>query len=202
MKTNSPNVLFNHQAKILLEKTSQVMKQKLLLILMLVFVCSSGFAQSARAQNGAIVVTELNSLLSPNGTVSARASSTNAGNVNVQRLRDLLTQVQSSIYYYDREVKTYGDVPTNLFMDLSSLNQIDSAITMKRNIEIATITINSVSELNSAIDLGAFSNFPNLKYIYFISNVSTTSDAIARQLVNYDTRFNILYKIDKGDRNQ
>jgi hypothetical protein len=202
MKTNSPNVLFNHQANILLEKTSQVMKQKLLLILMLVFVCSSGFAQSARAQSGAIVVTELNSILSTNGTVSARASSTNAGNVNVQRLRDLLTQVQSSIYYYDGEAKTYGDTPTNLFMDFSSLNQINSAITMKRNIEIVIITINNVSELNSTIDLAAFSNFPNLKYIYFISNVSTTSDVIARQLVNYDSRFNILYKIDKGDRNQ
>jgi len=170
-------------------------------MLMLVFVCSSGFAQGTRAQSGAIVVTELNSLLSTNGT-TVRATATNGTTVNVQRLRDLLTQVQSSIYYYDGQAKTYGDVPTNLYLDLSSLNQIDSAITMKRNIEIATITINNASELNSTIDLRAFSNFPNLNYIYFISNVTTTSDVISRQLVNYDTRFNILYKIDKGDRNQ
>lgn len=203
MKTNSPNVLFNHRAILLLEKTSQVMKQKLLLILMLVSFYSISFAQSARSsQNGTIAVTELNSILPQNGTVSARVASTTAGTVNVERLRDLITQVQSATYYFDGEVKTYGEMPTNLFMDLSSLNQINSAIALKDNIEIATININTASELNSTIDLAAFSNFPNLKYIYFISNVTTTSENIASRITNYESRFNIVYKIDKGDRNQ
>ena len=200
MKTNSPNVLFNHQAFFLLEKTNLVMKQKLLLILMLVTFYSGVFAQDTRvSQNGTIVLTEVNSLLSTNGTAARQSGS---GTVNVNRLRDLLTQVQSSTYYFEGNVKTYGDVPTNLFTDLRSLNQVNNSIALKQNIEIATITINSINELNSTIDLSVFSNFPNLKYIYFISYVNTTSETISSRIINYDSRFNLFYKVDKGDRNQ
>ena len=201
MKTNSPNVLFNHQAKLLLEKTSQVMKQKLLLILMLVSLCTGAIAQGNRVSDtGTIVVTEMNSILSSNGGTTARLSNTNAANVS--RLRDLVTQVQSSSYFFEGEVKTYGDAPVSLFTDLGSLNQVNNSITSKENIEFVTIRIRTASELNSTIDLAAFSNFPSLKYIYFISGSNTTSDNIARHIVNYDERFSIFYKIDKGDSNQ
>lgn len=199
MKTNSPNVLFNHQAMLLLGKTSQVMKQKLLLIVMLVCLCSVSFAQGLRSQ--AIVVTDVNSILFPSGT-SARVASGTANAIDYARVRDLITQVQSSTYYFEGVVKTFGEMPTNLFMDLSSLNQVNQAITLKDNIEIVSIRINTASELNSTIDLSAFSNFPSLKYIYFVTKLNTTSDAIAGHVANYDSRFNLLYKIDKGDRNQ
>jgi hypothetical protein len=204
MKTNSPNVLFNPQANLLFEKTNEIMKQKLLLILMLVSIYSSVFAQSTRSgQSGTIVVTELNSLLASVSTSSsARIASTNTGAINLQRLNDLVTQVQSSIYFYQGEVKTYGDTPTNLYTDASSLGQVNNSINEKQNIEIVTIVINTESELNSVIDLAAFLNFPNLKYIYFISNINTTSENIANHIGNYDSRFNLLYKIDKGDKNQ
>ena len=201
MKTNNPNVLFNHQTKVLFEKTSQVMKQKLLLILMLVSFCTSAFAQGSRS--GTIVVTPMNSIFSSSGTSgSARVANASASSMNVQRLKDLVDKVQSSTYFYSGEVKTYGDVPTNLYTDVASLRNVDSSITLKQNVEIVTIVINTASELNSSIDLAAFSNFPNLKYIYFLSNVNSTSDNIANHLINYDTRFNMFYKIDKGDRNQ
>lgn len=202
MKTSSPNVLFNHQAKLLLEKTSQVMKQKLLLLLMLVCLSLGVSAQSMRrTTDRTVALTEINSLLSSNGT-STTARQTSSSGVNVSRLRDLITQVQSSTYFLDGVVKTYGDVPTNLFTDLASLRQVNNSITMKQNIEIATITINSVNELNSNIDLSAFSDFPSLKFIYFISYANTTSENIASHILNYDDRFNVIYKIDKGDRNQ
>ena len=204
MKTNSPNVLFNHQTNLLFEKTSQVMKQKLLLILMLVSFYSGVFAQSTRAvQNETIVVTELNSLLASVRTPSSsRMMNANTGDINVQHLNDLLTQVQPSTYFYQGVVKTYGDAPTNLYTDASSLGQVNNSISDKQNIEIVTIVINTANELNSIIDLAAFSNFPNLKYIYFISNINTTSGTIASHIGHYDSRFNIFYKIDKGDKNQ
>jgi len=201
MKTNSPNVLFNHQAIVLPEKTSQVMKQKLLLILMLVSFITGTHAQSVRAnQEGAIVVTDMNSLLFSNSSGLARTTSNS--NIDVSRLRSLVTEVQSSSYYFEGTVHTYGEAPTNLFTDLRSLPNIDSAIALKQNIEIATIRINSASELNSTIDLAVFSNFPNVKYVYFITKLNTTSDNIASHLTNYDNRYNVLYKIDKGDSNQ
>ena len=203
MKTNSPNVLFNHQTNLLFEKTSQVMKQKLLLILMLVSFYSSVFAQGTRTvQNGNVVVREMNSFLSSaNSGASARIAS-GVTAVNTEHLRDLISKVQSSTYFYSDVVKTYGDQPTNLFTDLGSLNRVDNSITLKQNIEIVTIRITDASQLNSTIDLSNLSNFPNLKYVYFISSLNTSSENIANHIVNYDSRFNIFYKIDKGDNNQ
>ena len=205
MKTNSPNVLFNLQAKFLLEKSSQVMKQKLLMILMLVSFCTGTFAQNARiaSQSGNPVLTDVNSLLfTSSGSTAARLAVNSQSGIDVSRVKELVTQVQPSTYFYDGTVKTYGDVPSKLFTDLSSLNRVSSSITLKDNIEIVTVRINTTSELNSTIDLNAFSNFPNLKYIYFITSLNTTSDAIARSITNYDQRYSIMYKIDKGDRNQ
>ena len=114
----------------------------------------------------------------------------------------MITQVQPSEYFYSGEVKSYGDTPTNLFTDLSSLSQVNSSNINKQNIEIVTIRISTASELNSTIDLAAFSNFTNLKYIYFISNANTTSENISSHIVNYNSRFNLFYKIDRGDSNQ
>ncbi len=197
MKTSSPNLLFNHQTKLLFEKSSQVMKQKLLLMLLMVFLFSGSFAQGSR-ENGTIVVNDMNSILFPGGTARQAASS---GAFDVTRLRNLVGEVQSSMYFYGSEVKTYGDVPTNLFTDLSSLNLVNNSITMKQNVEIVTVRIKTASELNSTIDLAVFSNFPNLKYIYFISGLNTTSENIASHVSNYDRRFNIFYTIEKGDGN-
>lgn len=179
------------------------MKQKLLLILMLATFCPSLFAQGTRNSPEAIVVWEMNSILSTSGTsLLARSASTSANTIDVQRLRNLVTEVQPSEYFYSGEVKSYGDAPSNLFTDAASLSQISRSGINKQNIEIVTIRINTASELKSAIDLAAFSDFTNLKYIYFISNAATTSENIASHLVNYDSRFNIFYKINRGDSNQ
>jgi hypothetical protein len=200
MKTNNPNVFFNHQTNLLFEKTSQIMKQKLLFTLMLVSIYSSVFAQVAKAgKNGTIVLTELNSLLASGKTSgSALPSHSSADKIDLQRLNDLVSQVKPSIYFYQGEIKSYGDYPTNLYTDASSLGQLNSTISEKQNIEIVTIRINTASRLSTAIDLSFFSNFPNLKYIYILSNVETTESVIAGLIRNNEERFTIFYKIDKG----
>lgn len=204
MKTNSPNVLFNHQTKLLFEKTSQVMKQKLLLILMLVSFYTGTFAQSRLvSQNGPIVVTEMNSVLFSNASGRVARQSSASSRINVERLKALITELQASTYFYGGDAQTYdGDQPTNLYTDLASLNRVNNSITVKQKIELVTIRINTLSELNSTIDLSVLSNFPSLKYIYFISGLNTTSETIASHIANYDSRYNIFYKIDKGDSNQ
>ena len=156
---------------------------------------------SAQSSRETIVVTELNSVLFTNG-VSARVASTSSNSINIERLRDLVIEVQNSYYFTGGEVKTYGDQPTNLYTDSASLNQVNNSIPLKQNIEIVTIRINNSNEANSPIDLSVFSNFPNLKYIYFLTSVNTTSQNIASKIINYSSRFNIFYKIDKGDSNQ
>ena len=203
MKKNNPNVLFNLQTNLLFEKTSQIMKQKLLLILMLVAFCSSIFAQGTRAnKNETIVIREMNSFLSSSNIGTSARIANRIPAVDTNHLKDLISNVHSATYFYSGEVKTYGEQPAKLYTDLSSLNRLDSSITLKENIEIVTIEITDKSQLNASIDLSNLSNFSNLKFVYFISSLNITSENIASHIVKYDNRFNIFYKIDKGDNNQ
>ncbi|MFI0490172.1 hypothetical protein [Flavobacterium sp.] len=115
---------------------------------------------------------------------------------NEQNLEDLLFKIQPSIYFYSGVEKTYGDKPRNLYTDVASLNGLSNSNLLKNNIEIVAINCNN---LNSTIDLSVFSSFTKLKYIYILSNISITDQDITKMIVNYDERFNIFYKVVKGE---
>jgi hypothetical protein len=123
-------------------------------------------------------------------------------NPTAQNLENLLYKVQPSIYFNSGNVKTYGEKPKVFFVDARSLNRISNSNLLKNNIEIVTIKINSATELSSTIDLSVFSNFKNLKYIYIVSSVSTTDVALSKMILNYDEKYSIFYKVEKGDTNQ
>jgi hypothetical protein len=195
MKTIIPNVLFNHQANFWLDKQRKIIKQKLLLVLILVSFYQNVLAQSTR--NGEVVIREISSFLTTSSVSSARAT-TGISGINTDQLRNLVTTVQPSIYFFQGVVKTYENAPTNLYTDANSLSQVNYLISEKDNIEIVIIHINTSSDLSSVIDLSLFSNFPNLKYIYILSNVETTKSVIVGLIQNNDERFRLFYKIDKG----
>jgi hypothetical protein len=199
MESITPNLLSNPQANPLLEKSSQIMRTKVFLLLMFVFSYAGISAQVSTLgqHNDPVVVTEINTYLT-----SANKLSNASTSLNAQNLKGLISKVQPSTYYYSSEVKTYGDKPVNLFTDLASLNQIDNAISLKNDIEIVIIKIDNAAQLNQSIDLSLLSGFKKLKYIYVVSNVKVTSDTIARMIVNYNEKYSVFYKIDKGDNNQ
>jgi hypothetical protein len=196
MKTIIPNVLFNHQANFWLDKQRKIIKLKLLLVLILVSFCQNVLAQSTR--NGEVVIREISSFLTTASNGSSARATTGISGINTDQLRNLVTTVQPSIYFFQGVVKTYENAPTNLYTDANSLSQVNNLISEKDNIEIVIIHINTSSDLSSIIDLSVFSNFPNLKYIYILSNVETTKNVIVGLIQNNDERFRLFYKIDKG----
>jgi hypothetical protein len=90
-------------------------------------------------------------------------------------------------------------MPVNLFTDMNSLAQVDNLVTLKNNIEIVIIKIDNASQLNSSINLALLSNFKKLKYIYIASSIDISSSEIVNMITNYDEKYSIFYKIDKGD---
>jgi len=196
MKTIVPNVLFNHQEIFWLDKQRKIIKLKLLLVLILVSFCQNVLAQSTR--NGEVVIREISSFLTTASTGSSARATAGITGINTDQLRNLVTTVQPSIYFFQGVVKIYGNSPTNLYTDANSLSQVDNLISQKNNIEIVIIHINSSSDLSSVIDLSVFSNFPILKYIYILSNVETTKTVIIGLIQNNDERYGLYYKIDKG----
>ena len=152
------------------------------------------------AQNSAFVVTEINSYLNSSNSLSAKSTQLNKVDIiNKENIQNLTTKVQPTINFYNGEVKVYGDRPTKLYTNLSSISQLENSVSLKNNIEIIVITLTSPEELNSILDLKQLDGFKNLKYIYFNTNFETTPENIANIVKNYNEKYSIIYRIIKGD---
>ena len=198
VKTNNPNILSNLQTNLLLfEKSSQIMKRKVILLLILVFFYSNSNAQlgTADQQNDVITVTNINSFFN----AATKGTLSNVAKLNAENLKTLTTTVQPSVYCYSNTVNTYGDKPVNLCVDMNSFAQVDNLVTLKNNIEIVIIKIDNASQLNASINLALLSNFKKLKYIYIVSSITISSNEIANMITNYDEKYSVFYKIDKGE---
>lgn len=193
----NPNKLINLQAKFLFEKSNETMRIKVFLLLMLVTFSTSLSAQ-VKSEIETPNVREINSYLNKQGALMRTS-----GNVysDAKNLEDLISNVQSSVYYYSGVIKTYGEKPKNLFTNISSLAQISNKNFFKNNIEIVVLTIDKPSDL-STIDMALLSSLKNLKYIYIVSKVSVTSQTISNLIINSNEKYSVFYKVDSKDTDQ
>lgn len=119
-------------------------------------------------------------------------------NASATELEHLLYDLQSAVYFFSGEIKTYGEKPTSFFTEINSISTIGSSATLKNDIEIVTIEINSISDLSKTIDLSQFSGFNKLKYIYILSNIQTNEMNINQLIRNPNPQYTIIYKISIG----
>ncbi len=119
-------------------------------------------------------------------------------NARAIELEHLLYDLQSAVYFFSGELKTYGEKPTSLFTEINSISAIGSSATLKNDIEIVTIEINSISDLSKTIDLSQFLGFIKLKYIYILSNIQTNEMNINKLIQNPNPQYTIIYKISIG----
>lgn len=176
------------------------MKLKLLFILTLIFFYTGVFAQNTKAvQNEKIVVKELNSFLTSETTSgTARMASSDAGTSNPQSLKDLVTQVQSSTYFYDGVVKNYGDNPKSLFTDINGFNSLNNQDLAKKDIELVTIRVENKQDFQNKIDLSNVSNFPKLKFIYILTTFDYDINSVSKLIINNNDSYVIVFKSEKG----
>lgn len=115
------------------------------------------------------------------------------------QLKHLLYGLQSAVYSSPNgEIKVYGEKPTALFSSIQSINTLNLSAHSKKDIQIVTIKIDRTSDLNQSIDLNAFSDFENLKYIFIISQVPTTASVINNLIKNDSSKYTLMYKISIG----
>ena len=199
MKTKTPKLFFNLSKKYLLfDKFSKNMRKKVTLLFVFMSYVANISAQESRMSEEVPRIKEVKSFIT---TLKSNEQSTKGANLNSQNLEKLLYKVQSSVYIQSNDVKTYGDKPTNLFVDISTMSMLEDSRILKNNIEIVTIKINNTNDLSSSINLSLFSNYKNLKYIHIVSNVSTTENFINSMLQNLNQKYTVFYSISNGDSN-
>ncbi|MFD2941996.1 hypothetical protein [Flavobacterium notoginsengisoli] len=116
----------------------------------------------------------------------------------LSHLKHLLYDLQSAVYASSGEINVYGDQPTALFTDNSSVNNLNTLVSLKNDIEIATIRIEKITDLNNSIDLNSFTGFEKLKYIFITSEIDTNPSVINSLIKNDTSKYVLLYKIAIG----
>ena len=165
------------------------LKNSAFLFLTMILLSGQVFGQSSTVK-----ITDLDSFLK-----KSKSSNQRVLNSDSQHVADLIYNTQPAVYLTTNDIKEYGDNPTTIYTDISALVQLKSTTLMSDSIEIIIIKINNKSELNSTIDLSAFSNFNNLKYLYFTSSVNIASDDISKMIKNYTGSYSIFYKVQQAD---
>jgi hypothetical protein len=195
MKNMPLNLIVNLQNKFTSnQKTAFLISKRVGLIVVFTILSIPVFGQTTISSSTKPIM-EVNTYISSLKTMELNATTSFS---NAENLLDLLNKIQPSTYFYSGVEKTYGDKPRNLYTDNASLSVIPNSNLIKNDIEIAFIKISN-SNLSSTIDLSVFSSFAKLKYIYLQSNNSITDQDISKMIINYDERFNIFYKVDKGE---
>lgn len=190
-----PNQFNNRLMDLLtLSKIQILFMKRLLLLLVLACYCAGANAQEVRTSASSQII-EVNAYLA---YVRASESTSRNLNANSARLEKLLKEIQPAIYYRNGMLNSYGENPTSLYTDANSLRDLETAISAKAGIEIVTINLNQISDLNTPIDLTVFSSFPALKYIYILSTVETSGAAISQSVRNNNNNYGVFYKVDKG----
>ena len=200
METTASIQLLNLRNNILLFRKPQLfIMKRLLLLLVLAFFCATTYAQDSRMIDNSSQVMEMSSFMTSMKSLELNSQATYS---NAEHIENLLQKVQPSVYLFEGIVKTYGEKPTNLYTEIPSLSGLTNSSILKNNIEIIIIKIKNANELNSTIDLSLLSGYKSLKYIYIISGISASQQNITTMIRNYEEKYSVFYKIDKGDKNQ
>lgn len=193
MKKLVPNQLINQTANVQLSEKSLNSMMKSVLILMFTLFTANISAQQRVAGTSGIM--EVEAFLS---TLRNSDANSRSGSARAAHLESLINDNQPSVYFNGRGVRSYGDNPIVTYTNPASLPNLRQAQFDKSTVEIVTIRLNTEADKNSILDLSVLSEFPNLKYVYILSDVKTTGDAITKLVKNASAAYSVFYKIAVG----
>jgi len=156
------------------------------LLFMMVFAHSSMFAQNSKASN--INIYPLDSYV----------NSLKKNDDSATRLKNLVYEVQPSIYFYEGVVKNYGSNPKSLFTDVKGFNLLNKQDLSKNDIELITIRVENIQDFQNKIDLSNVGTFPKVKFIYILTTFNYDINSVPKVITNYSDSYVIIFKSDKG----
>lgn len=195
MKTTNENQSIGHYFCVAWTKKKSILY---LLVFLLILLSSKNLS----AQEQRSISNEENTVMERKAFLSNLRVSEQTARVtysNAQHIENLLSKVQPSVYFYSGIPKTYGERPTCLFTNVASLNRLNDAAILKSNIEMATLRIESQSDLSATIDMNLFSEFKNLKYIQIVTTIPTSEQIITKMIRNNEGKYSVFFKIQNGD---
>jgi len=164
------------------------MKQKTLLLFLLMLLCVSVQGQEQRRAGRQIMhVDEFLATLHQGGAMAKTSAPSRA------HVESLMKEVQPSVYLSSGTV-THNDAnPVNLYTDVQSLPQISAATPGAASVEFVTVKVKSAGDLSGGINLAPLASLQQLRYVYILSEVNTPSSTLVQSIQNANGNFQVFY---------
>lgn len=156
-------------------------KRNFILTVLLLIATVGGYAQNNRVMN---VNDFINNLSSTSNTEQ------------ITKLKSYLKDLKPTVYVDNGVITKKTDNPACIYTDVKSIKSINTIGLDNRNIEYVSIKVKSKSDIVSPIDLGAFSEFPNLKYILLVFEFEISRSAAETSVFKVSENQSVLYKVE------
>jgi hypothetical protein len=120
-----------------------------------------------------------------------------SGSSESEHLKSLVFDLKPKIYINNREENTYGNgSPECVNIDAKSIELLYENNQLFSQVEIITINLNSLDELNFILDLSKLQSFTNLKYIQFLCSFNCNSTLLSKLYKEtLITGINLFYRV-------
>ncbi|MFD0988594.1 hypothetical protein ACFQ1R_00670 [Mariniflexile jejuense] len=132
-----------------------------------------------------------------NNSLSKETAKKSKGN-NREDFYNLAYKLHPTSYAENKSIKKVNNsakVSKLTFNDSNSFNVINQTNSNFNDVELITIKLNSVADLNNKLDLTDANGFNNLKYVYIKCSFKCTETQI-KQFINSDSNVRVFYKIE------
>jgi hypothetical protein len=155
---------------------------------MLIIFSSSCFAQENRIYQ----LSDTDGLVS-NNNLTSRSSL----NTMTEYPEDLLYGLEPSVYIQNNAILNVEGVTAPVvlkFKDINSFGFISTRNELYKKVEMITIHLSTIDDLQTPFNVDAIRGFNNLKYIYLKCEFSITETQIRAFIQNADPEISIFYK--------
>ena len=153
---------------------------RIFLILMVFLISASLHAQEVRELEGYLE--------------QMRTSTDSASVANAELLESLVTDLHPTIFINNSIIVNGDTPPVVAIVKASSVSKLILTDSRFTQVELITIKLSSITDLNIFMDINKFTDFTNLKYVYFLCEFECTPDAL-QKLFLPKTGVAVLYKI-------
>lgn len=112
--------------------------------------------------------------------------------IQLQELRSLLYNVNSSVYIVDDEIKTYGTAPKIVYAHLKSISRVNDIKSGLDTVQLLQIDLTK-EQILGKIEDSVFGKLPNLKYIYYLVTSDQQNELLSKvSTSNYTTFYEVI----------
>lgn len=179
-----------------LSKLTKSNQRVFFVILLIFFVSANGFSQAISRPNQSVEKSTVSVVKLDDYLKSIIDSNKSTAKDDHDNLLSLVKDLKPTIYLKNGLVKTYGENPSVLRSDVTSLKLASNNKSSMKDVEIIIVNVDSSKDIQAPIDLSFVTNLKKVRYVYLLLSFDESASTLSNWIKNLNQDTVVLYTID------